>query len=145
MPVPTADYKLLDRDLHEVKDLSVTIRVQGHAERTWQGKLLADNLPQTEAKRIPIPLTNKGGGNIAVKPATKTDPDGLVPQNQQYLVPIELLMPDHSITPGTLAYVKVSCRYRTCAWWAWRAFSSAFDLGMDPSDWIPSLPSKWRR
>src|SRR6266849_11009812 len=106
------------------------------AERTWQGKLLADNLPQTEAKRIPIPLTNKGGGNIAVKPATKTDPDGLVPQNQQYLVPIELLMPDHSITPGTLAYVKVSCQWRTCAWWAWRAFSSAFDLGMDPSDWI---------
>jgi putative peptide zinc metalloprotease protein len=143
MPVPTADYKLLDRDLREVKDLAVTIRVQGHAEHTWPGKLLAENLPQTEAKRIPIPLTNKGGGNIAVRPATKSDPDGLVPQNQQYLVPIEFLKPDHSITPGTLAYVKVSCRYRTCAWWAWRAFSSAFDLGWDPTDLVP-LPSKWR-
>ena len=85
-----------------------------------------------------------GGGNIAVKPATKQDPDGLIPQNQQFLVPIILLEPDRSVTPGTMAYVKVSCQYRTCAWWAWRAFSSAFDLGWDPSDWIP-IPRRWQQ
>jgi putative peptide zinc metalloprotease protein len=91
----------------------------------WRGKL--SQLPQDAAKEIPVQLTNKGGGNVAVKPSTK--PNSHVPQSQQYLVGIEILEPDDSICPGTIAQVKVHLRWRSCAWFCWRWFNSAFDLG----------------
>jgi putative peptide zinc metalloprotease protein len=133
MPVTPADYRLLKKDFDELGGLSVTIRVQGRGDLTWQGKIM--QMPESEAKEIPVQLTNKAGGNIAVKPSSK--PGSYVPQNQQYLVGIEIVNPDNAICPGTLARVKVHCRWHTTAWWIWRAFSSAFDLGMDPSDLLP--------
>jgi putative peptide zinc metalloprotease protein len=138
MPVTPADYRLLHGDLDKADELPVTLRVQGRAALTWHGKI--SQLPEAEAKRIPAPLTNKGGGNIAVKPTSKPDQEGLVPQSQQYLVGIDIIDSDNKICPGTMAHVKIHCRYRTCAWWAWRAFSSAFDLG----DWTDYLPSPFR-
>jgi putative peptide zinc metalloprotease protein len=139
LPVSTADYRLLYKDLSMTSELPAMIRVQGHANRNWQGRVLFADLPRVESKRIPLPLTSKGGGNIAVMPTGKQDNEGgsQVPQNQQFLVPVELLSPEQSICPGTLAYVKVSCRYQTAVWWAWRSVSQLFDLGMDPTDWLP--------
>jgi putative peptide zinc metalloprotease protein len=139
MPVSPADYRLLHGDLDKVELLPVTIRVQGRADLTWHGHI--SQLPEQEAKHIPVGLTNKGGGSIAVKPATKQDQEGLVPQSQQYLVGIDIVDSDAKICPGTMAQAKIHCRWRTCAWWAWRSFSSAFDIG-DWTDYLPS-PLRW--
>ena len=139
MPVSPADYRLLYGDLDKAHELPVTIRVQGRADLTWHGRI--SQLPESEAKLIPAALTNKGGGNIAVKPATKSDPDGLIPQSQQYLIGIDIVDSDNKICPGTMAQAKVHCRWRTSAWWAWRSFSAAFDIG-DWTDYLPS-PLRW--
>jgi putative peptide zinc metalloprotease protein len=125
MPVSPDDYRLLRHDLDEVEDLRVDIRVRGRAEKVWHGKL--SQLPEDAAKDIPVQLTNKAGGNVAVKPSSK--PNTYVPQSQQYLVGIDLLDSDDAIWPGTLAQAKVHCRWRSCAWFCWRWFNSAFDLG----------------
>jgi hypothetical protein len=53
-----------------------------------------------------------------------------VPQSQQYLVTVNLQDADPAVCPGTLAQVKIHCRWRTAAWWVWRAISSTFDLGL---------------
>jgi putative peptide zinc metalloprotease protein len=136
MPVTTREYRILERDYAEAqkqgKDLEVTIRVKGMAERTWRGRI--SQMPESEAKNLPVQLTTKGGGNIATKPSQQQNVH--VPQAQHYLVMIDIIDPDRSICPGSLAYVKVHCRWRTTAWWAWRTISSAFDLGMD---WRPSF------
>jgi putative peptide zinc metalloprotease protein len=125
MPVSPDDYRLLRHDRDQVGDLDVDIRVRGRAEHVWHGKL--SQLPEDAAKDIPVQLTNKAGGNIAVKPSSK--PNTYVPQSQQYLVGIDILDSDDSICPGTLAQAKVHCRWRSCAWFCWRWFNSAFDLG----------------
>jgi putative peptide zinc metalloprotease protein len=125
MPISPADYSLLRRDLDKVDELAVEIRVRGRGNRIWHGKL--SQLPEEEAKEIPVQLTNKAGGDVAVKPSNK--PNVFVPQSQQYLVGIDILDPDDAICPGTMAQVKVHCRWRSCAWFVWRWFNSAFDLG----------------
>ncbi len=139
MPVPPADYKLLEGDRKELQargqDLSVTMRVHGRDTHTWQGQIT--HLEQSEAKQIPVQLTNKSGGDIAVKPSPQ--PGVYVPQAQYYLVYVDFLNPDQAIQPGTIAQVKVHCRWRTSAWWTWRAFCSAFDIGMDWTDIFPEV------
>ncbi len=143
MPVPPVDYNLLRVDREELaargEELGVTLRVHGRDRFTWQGKLT--HLEESEAKQIPVQLTNKSGGNIAVKPSSQ--PGVYVPQTQYYLVYVDFIDPDSAIQPGTIAQVKVHCRWRTTAWWAWRAFCSTFDLGMDWTDVLP-LPRSWR-
>lgn len=133
MPVSPADYRLMKQDLKDNGTLAVTLRIQGRAERTWHGTI--KELPEAEAPEVPVQLTNKAGGNIAVKPTSK--PNSYVPQSQQFLVGINIEDADDAIYPGTMAYVKVHCKWRTSAWWIWRTFSSAFDLGMDPTDLLP--------
>ena len=135
MPVSPADYRVLDRDLKDGSELPVVMRVHGRAADTWHGKIC--QLPESAAKKIPVQLTNKSGGNVAVRPTAKSDPDEMIPQSQQFLIEIDILDSDSSICPGTMAQVKVKCKWRTTAWWVWRAFNSAFDLGMDWTDFIP--------
>jgi putative peptide zinc metalloprotease protein len=130
IPLRSADYNLLkeDRQVLSVKgkDLSVTIRVQGRDSHTWEGKLLA--LPESDAKQIPPALSNRAGGPIAVKPSN--DPNQLVPQAQQYLASVVILNSDAAICPGSLAMVKIHCRWQSCAWWVWRSINDTFDLGL---------------
>jgi hypothetical protein len=129
VPVNTADYDVLQDSwakLNKGKELEVTVRVQGRAGNTWSG-YVAD-MPKSEAREIPVGLSTKGGGPLATKPTS--DPKQIVPQNQVYLVGINILNPDDAITPGSLAQVKIHCEYRSCAWWTWRALSQAFDLGL---------------
>ena len=61
----------------EQQDIAVTIRVQGWAERTWQGKIAV--LPESEAQDLPGGLTTRGGGPLAVTDANvmlgKLQPD----------------------------------------------------------------------
>jgi multidrug efflux pump subunit AcrA (membrane-fusion protein) len=140
MAMSPSEYRLLQEDLESARkkgdDLEVILRVQGRAEKTWKDRI--EQMPESEAKEIPVQLTNKGGGNIAVQPTAKPG-NSMPPQSQQYLVAVAFLDPDNSICPGTLAQVNVHHQWRTCAWWAWRAFSSAFDLGKEPMDFLPDF------
>jgi putative peptide zinc metalloprotease protein len=129
VPVGPADYRLLDDDLHKTDktdSLRVTVRIQGRSDQTWEGHVAP--LPETEAKDVPAALTNRCGGPLAVKPSA--NPYVYVPQSQQWLVGVDLQQKDRAMCPGTLAQVKIHCRWRTMAWWTWRTLSSTFDLGL---------------
>jgi putative peptide zinc metalloprotease protein len=126
MPVSPTDYRLLKTDLAENPDLSVTVRVQGRAEVTWKGRV--HQVFDSEAKEVPPQLTSKFGGPLAVKPSPQQNT--YQPQAQQFLVVVYFLKSDDYIEPGTLAQVKIHCRWRSCAWWVWRSISSLFDLGL---------------
>jgi putative peptide zinc metalloprotease protein len=130
VPVSPDDFRLLKDDvLHAYmhnREVPVTVRVQGRGPRTRRGPVAPQ--PEAEAKEVPLQLTTRGGGPLAVKPGG--DPNVLVPQAQQYLVAVNILDPDDAICPGTQAQVKIHCRWRTCAWWVWRAISSTFDIGL---------------
>jgi len=139
VPVPTKDYRILEDDLRRAWNtgdtLDVTVRVKGRGNQTFKGVI--KELPESEARDVPVQLTTKHGGPLAVKPSQ--NPNVHVPQSQQFLVYVDLLNPDDAICPGTMAYVKVHCRWRTGAWWIWRTFSSAFDLGADWRDVLPGF------
>jgi putative peptide zinc metalloprotease protein len=133
VPVGPADYRLLDEDLRSLRlrrgdeaELEAQIRVQGRAGNIWAGSVT--QLPESEAREIPPPLSNKAGGPVAVRPSTNNDK--FIPLSQQYLVSVEFKDPDRALAPGTMAQVKIHCRYRTCVWWVWRKLSSTFDLGL---------------
>ncbi|MCS6852260.1 MAG: biotin/lipoyl-binding protein [Gemmataceae bacterium] len=130
VPVPPMDYRLLKDNFHNCRrrnaDLLATIRVKGQVERTWPGRV--SQLPEASATEVPIQLTTRGGGPLAVKPTSR--PDRLEPQSQQYLVAVDFLQADRSICPGTLAQVKIHCEWQTIAWWLWRVINATFDLGL---------------
>ena len=85
-------------------------------------------MPESEAAKVPLALSNKAGGPVAIKPGG--DPNLLVPQSQFYLVGIDIEDADGAICPGVLAQVKIHCEYRSGAWWVWRLLSSTFDIGL---------------
>jgi len=134
VPIPPDDFELIRENRLRFKargeDIPVTIRIHGRGLRTWQGHVV--HLPESELREVPreqIALTNRGGGPLALK---QGDPNRLTPQNQVYLIGIDIdLGPDeHTICPGMLAQVKIHNEYRTCAWWVWRTLSATFDLGL---------------
>jgi hypothetical protein len=108
-------------------ELDVEVLVPGRDFQTWKGKLTY--LPESEAKEIPLPLSSRAGGPVAVK-AGGSNPNALVPQTQHYLVYIDLLDTDNAVAPGTLVRVKIFCKPETCARWAWRKVNDVFDLGL---------------
>jgi putative peptide zinc metalloprotease protein len=130
VPIVPSDFDLVRDNLkqHRGEPLDATVRVQGRGNQLWRGFITRENLPESEAKEVPIGLSNKGGGPLAVKPSQ--DPKQLVPQAQVYLVSVDIDHPDSAIAVGALAQVKIHCEYRSCAWWVWRTINSTFDLGL---------------
>jgi len=126
VPVSPPDYRLLSDDLAERKELDVSIYVKGRTDREFRGKVR--NLPPQNADTVPIQLTQRGGGPLAVKPGG--DPNILQPLAQVYLVDVEILDPDAAIDPGQLANVKIHTKWRSGAWWLGRTIANAFDLGL---------------
>ncbi len=107
-------------------DLDVTIRLTGRDSSTWKGKIR--QLPESEAKTVPMALSNRAGGPVAVKAGT---PGGaLIPSTQHYLVYIDIVDPDEAMIPGTMAQVKIYCQPETCLSWLWRTVNNTFDLGL---------------
>src|SRR5262245_34252487 len=104
--------------------LPATILAKNHKEFTGR----VTRLPETDEKNIPLPLTHRGGGAIATKPGG--DPNVNQPLVQTYLVVVEVDDPDDTLTPGTLAAVKVHLKWKSGAWWAWRSIASALDIGL---------------
>jgi putative peptide zinc metalloprotease protein len=130
VPVSPADYQLLRSDLLDSKEkrLDVEIRIPGRKSETVAGRIV--RLPESDAKEVPLALTHKSGGPLAIKPQQSENPNVSVPQSQQYLVTVEIPNPDAGICPGALVRVKIHCKWRTSAWWVWHTISSAFDLGL---------------
>lgn len=126
VPITSSDFDLIRANIAKlgIERVPVTIRVQGRGSKTWQGRINA-NLPKTQADEIPLPLSSKGGGPVAVRPSS--DPSRLQPQEQVFLVAIDFEDPDEAMCTGTMAQVKIHNEYRSCAWWCWRAFSEAID------------------
>jgi putative peptide zinc metalloprotease protein len=127
VPVSPHDYQVLSSDLKEMKELAVSIRIPGRGSDYVPGRVV--RLPESDAKDVPLPLAQSGGGPLAIKPGTDQQKQRM-PQSQQYLVTVEITQPDDAVCPGTLVQAKIHCRWRTSAWWVWHAIASAFDLGL---------------
>jgi putative peptide zinc metalloprotease protein len=132
VPVGPAEYHLLQSDLAHAqagkppRDLEVTVLIQGSGGHTCSG--LLTYLPEADAKEVPAALTTRCGGPLAIKPSA--NPYVYVPLSQQWLVGVDFKNQELGRCPGTLAQVKIHCRWKTMAWWTWRTLSSTFDLGL---------------
>jgi putative peptide zinc metalloprotease protein len=125
VPVTAPDFRLLKNDLTD-SGLAALVRVKGRLSATWDGRV--DRLPESEAKDVPLPLTQKAGGPLAVKAGGK--PGAYAPQEQHFLVTVNIDASDPGIRPGNIAQVKIRCRWCTPAAWVWRKVSGTFDLGL---------------
>jgi hypothetical protein len=103
----------------------VSIRIHGHANRTWKGTIV--RLEESEAKFVPLMLSSRAGGPVAVKAPTAKSP-GLVPQAQHFLVYIDLEDVDETIAVNSMAQVKIYLQPETCAWWVWRKLNDLLNL-----------------
>ncbi|VTT97087.1 m50 family : Multidrug resistance efflux pump OS=Singulisphaera acidiphila (strain ATCC BAA-1392 / DSM 18658 / VKM B-2454 / MOB10) GN=Sinac_6853 PE=4 SV=1: Peptidase_M50 [Gemmataceae bacterium] len=124
--VSPPDFRLLSDDLAERGELAATVFVKGRTDREFRGTVR--RLPAQNAATVPIQLTQRGGGPLAVKPGG--DPNVLQPLAQVYLVDVELADPDAAIDPGQLAVVKVHAKWRSAAWWVGRTLANALDVGL---------------
>lgn len=133
VPVPATDFRELRENLERVQQtnpdepwLDVTILPKNRRDYIIKGRIL--RLPDTDEKNVPLALTHRGGGSLATKPSQ--DPNVHQPLLQTYLIPVEIINPDETITPGSMAQCKVHLRWRSAAWWTWRSISSALDIAL---------------
>ena len=126
VPVSPQDFRVLKDDLPAKGELAVTVYVKGRSDRQFHG--FVRRLPDQNAATVPIQLTQRGGGPLAVKPGE--DPNVLIPLAQTYLVEVDLTDPDAAIKPGQLAVVKIHAKWRSGAWWVGRAIANALDIGL---------------
>jgi putative peptide zinc metalloprotease protein len=128
VPVTPQHYRILRDDLpaRGQLGLDVSVYVKGRSDREFAGKLY--RLPGQNAATVPVQLTQRGGGPLAVKPSE--DPNVLMPLAQTYVVDVELTDPDAAIKPGQLAVVKIHAKWRSAAWWVGQTLSNALDLGL---------------
>jgi putative peptide zinc metalloprotease protein len=125
VPISPQDYRVLREDLPLRGELDVSIYVKGRSDRVFHGKVT--RLPAQNAATVPIQLTQRGGGPLAVQPSD--DPNLLMPLAQTYLVEVEVTDPDAAIKPGQLAVVKVHAKWRSGAWWVGKTLANALDIG----------------
>ncbi len=126
VPVTPPNFRVLRDDMAARGALDVSVYAKGRSDRTFRGKVR--RLPAQNAASVPLALTQRGGGSLAVKP--NDDPNVLVPLAQVYLVEVELTDPDIAIDPGQLAVVKIHVKWRSGAWWVARALANSMDLGL---------------
>jgi putative peptide zinc metalloprotease protein len=126
VPVSPPDFRLIDEDLAARKELPVSILVKGRSDREFTGRVV--RVPKQNAQTVPVQLTQRGGGPLAVKP--NSDPNVLQPLAQVYLVDVELLDADLAVDHGQLASVKIHTRWRSGAWWVGKTVANALDLGL---------------
>lgn len=125
VPVTPQQFRILKEDLPARGELDVSIYVQGRSDRQFSGKVR--RLPEQNAATVPLQLTQRGGGPLAVKPSQ--DPNVLQPLTQTYLVEVEISDPDSAVKPGQLAVVKIHARWRSAAWWVGQTLANALDIG----------------
>ena len=126
VPVNPPDFRLLKDDLATNKELNVSILIKGRSDREFSGVL--KTLPAQNSETVPVQLTQKGGGPLAIKPGG--DPNVFVPLAQVYLVDVDVTDPDGSVLLGQLCVVKIHTQWRSGAWWVGRALANALDIGL---------------
>jgi len=132
VPVGSTDYWEIRQNMDRVRAenpdayLEVSILPKYRSDRELVGRIT--RLPDTDEKNVPIALTHRGGGSLATKPGG--DPNVHQPLVQTYLIAIEIDNADSTLAPGSLATAKIHLKWRTAAWWTWRAISSALDIGL---------------
>jgi putative peptide zinc metalloprotease protein len=127
VPVNPQKFRTLKEDLPaDGSGLDVSVYVQGRSDRPFAGKVR--RLPEQNAATVPLQLTQRGGGPLAIKPSE--DPNMLVPLAQTYLVEVEMTDPDAAVKPGQLAVVKIHAKWRSAAWWVGHTLSNALDYGL---------------
>lgn len=135
LPLESSDYNQLRQSLvaarkaagpdGEPRPLDVIVRVHGRDSQTWRGRI--ERLEESEAKFVPLMLSSRAGGPVAVKaPSGKSQ--GLVPQTQHFLVYIDLLDADESIAINSMAQVKIYCQPETVAYWCWRKLNNMLNI-----------------
>jgi putative peptide zinc metalloprotease protein len=130
LPLETSDYNQLRASYERARaakkpPLDVIIRVHGRDSQTWRGRI--DRLEESEAKFVPMMLSSRAGGPVAVKAPTAKSP-GLVPQTQHFLVYIDIDAPDDAIAVNTMAQVKIYLEPETVAWWTWRKLNDMLNI-----------------
>ena len=65
VPISPVDYRLLQGELPEGGSVPVAIYVKGRTDKQFSGVIT--QLPQSDAKEVPMPLTQRGGGPLAVR------------------------------------------------------------------------------
>ncbi len=126
VPVSPPDYRLLKDEMAGGKDLAVSVLIKGRSDREFLGRVT--RLPAQNADTVPVSLTQRGGGPLAVKPGG--DPNVLIPLAQVYLVDVDVSDPDAAVDPGQLAVVKIHAKWRSAAWWFGRSLANALDIGL---------------
>ncbi len=134
VPVNATEYREIKDNLErhrrnkpdEAPHLDATILFSNRSDHLYQGKVTA--VPDRHEDNLPIGLTSRGGGPVAVKPAQ--DPNMNEPVAQTYLVQVEILDVDGTIIPGQQATVKIHLRWRSAAWWCGQKIASALDWGL---------------
>jgi putative peptide zinc metalloprotease protein len=126
VPVNPPDYRLLKEDLAASKSLDVSVLIKGRSDREFTARL--KTLPAQNAETVPVQLTQRGGGPLAIKPGG--DPNILVPLAQVYIVDLDVTDPDGSVLLGQISVVKIHTQWRSGAWWVGRALANALDIGL---------------
>lgn len=126
VPVSPPDFRVLREDLAERGELDVSIYMKGRSDRQFSGKLR--RLPAQNAATVPLALSQRGGGPVAVRQGE--DPNALIPLAQVYMVEIEVTDPDGALDPGQFAVVKIHAKWRSAGWWVGRFLANAMDLGL---------------
>lgn len=129
MPLTTEEFKrLLDYTgtTSQIKSPEMILRIHGQGMREWSAHI--HSLPPAEAREIPLALSTRGGGPVAIKAGGR--PEQLVPQTQHFLVYLDIENSDKSLVPGNMAQVKIYLKPETCATWLWRTVNDVFELGL---------------
>ena len=131
VPVSPQDYRVLKDDLPAMLKgpeggIPVSVHFHGRSDKVFRG--VVKYLPEQNARTVPLQLTQKGGGTLAVKPSE--DPNVLAPLAQTYLIDVEVADPDAATKPGGFAIVKIHLKWRSAAWWVGRTIANALDIGL---------------
>ena len=127
LPASSTDYLLLSEDLAVRGVLEADVYVAGRTDRLYRG--VVRRVPDADAKQVPIALTQRANGPLAVKSSGENGQE-ITPVAKTYLVEVEIQDPDASMVSGAQVMVKVHCRWRTAAWWTWRKLSEALSIGL---------------
>jgi len=132
VPVGPTEYREIKDNLDRLKQkgeaavLDASILLSNRSDHIYAGKVTV--VPDRHEENMPLGLTSRGGGPVAVRPSQ--NPEVNEPVAQTYLIQVEIHDPDETIIPGTQGKVKIHLRWRSAAWWAGQKVASALDWGL---------------
>jgi putative peptide zinc metalloprotease protein len=126
VPIDPQNYRLIQENLAKKGSIDVSIHLPGRSDHIFLGRVT--KLPETPATDVPIAMTHRGGGSLAVKP--NSNPNVNEPLVQTYLVQIEIMDNDHTFHPGILASIQIHNEWKSMSWWIWQKLASALNWGV---------------